>query len=66
MSDSEYKQGIADFQRAIVDDPPAVFLAWEERARAISKRFEIPSEPGADPLITLRMWKPAGAQPNVD
>ena len=25
--------------RAIVDDPPAIFLAWSERARAVSRRF---------------------------
>ena len=67
LSDDEYRRGIVDFQQAIVADPPAVFLAWEQRARAVSKRFEVPSESGTDPLITLRLWKPAaGAQLNVD
>ena len=49
------------FQRAIVDDPPAIFLAWSERARAVSTRFEVPVEPGRDILSTLRLWRPVGA-----
>lgn len=58
-SDADYKAGVAAFQRAIVDDPPAIFLAWSERARAVSRRFEVPVEPGRDILATLRLWKPA-------
>jgi len=58
-SDDEYKAGVAAFQRAIVDDPPAIFLAWSERARAVSTRFEVPVEPGRDILSTLRLWRPA-------
>lgn len=62
-NDDEYKAGVAAFQRAIVDDPPAIFLAWSERARAVSTRFEVPVEPGRDILSTLRLWRPvAGAR----
>ena len=44
-----------------MDDPPAIFLAWSERARAVSKRFDVPPpKPGRDILGTLRLWKPAG------
>jgi peptide/nickel transport system substrate-binding protein len=56
-SDADYKAGVAAFQRAMVDDPPAIFLAWSERARAVSRRFEVPVEPGRDILGTLRLWK---------
>jgi peptide/nickel transport system substrate-binding protein len=58
--DAAYKDGVADFQRAIVDDPPAIFLAWGERLRAVSTRFEVPSEPGRDILSApvLRLWRP--------
>jgi peptide/nickel transport system substrate-binding protein len=59
--DAAYKTGVAAFQRAIVDDPPAIFLAWSERARAVSTRFEVPVEPGRDILSTLRLWRPIGA-----
>ena len=29
--------------RRSIDDPPAIFLAWTERARAVSKRFVRPA-----------------------
>ena len=60
--DAAYKDGVAAFQRAIIDDPPAIFLAWSERARAVSTRFEVPVEPGRDILSTLRLWRPVGDQ----
>ena len=58
--DEEYRAGVAEFQRAIADDPPAIFLAWSQRARAVSTRFEVPVEEGRDILSTLRLWRPAG------
>lgn len=60
-SDDEYMNGITAFQQAVLDDPPAIFLAWMERARAVSKRFIVPAaEPGRDIMSNLRLWKPAG------
>lgn len=58
MDDDAYRAGVSALQRAIVDDPPAIFIAWSERARAVSTRFEVPVEPGRDILGTLRLWKP--------
>jgi peptide/nickel transport system substrate-binding protein len=63
--DEAYKAGVAAFQRAIVDDPPAIFLAWSERARAISTRFEVPVEPGRDILSTLRLWRPVAGPRSI-
>jgi peptide/nickel transport system substrate-binding protein len=62
-SDDEYKGGVTAFQQAIVDDPPEVFLVWAERARAVSRRFDV-SEPegGRDVLNTLRLWRPVTVQ----
>jgi peptide/nickel transport system substrate-binding protein len=57
--DSSYKAGVAAFQRAMYDDPPAVFLAWRERARVVSRRFEIQTEPNVDILTALHLWRPA-------
>ena len=57
-SDDEYRAGVAAFQQAMIDDPPAIFLAWGERARAVSNRFDVPAEPGRDMLATLRLWQP--------
>ena len=46
-------------QRAIVADPPAIFLLWSERARAISTRFALPDlGNGRDPMNALRLWRP--------
>jgi ABC-type transport system substrate-binding protein len=56
--DDEYRAGVAAFQRAIIDDPPAIFLAWSQRARAVSTRFEVPAEADRDIWSTLRMWRP--------
>jgi peptide/nickel transport system substrate-binding protein len=57
--DAAYRSAVAAFQRAIVDDPPAIFLTWSQRARAVSSRFDVPVEPGRDILSTLRLWHPA-------
>jgi len=61
-NDTEYAAAVLDFQRAILDDPPAVFLAWGERVRAVSRRFDVASEPDRDVLSSLRLWKPATDQ----
>lgn len=63
LDDDAYKAGVAAFQHAIEDDPPAIFLAWGERARAVSTAFEVPSGPDRDPLGTLRLWRPVAARP---
>jgi peptide/nickel transport system substrate-binding protein len=56
-----YASGVAAFQRAVVEDPPAIFLAWSQRARAVSTRFEVQVEAGRDILSTLRLWRPLAA-----
>jgi peptide/nickel transport system substrate-binding protein len=58
-SEEEYRNAVAGFQQTIVDDPPAIFLAWIQRARAVTKRFVVPPvEPGRDVLSNIRLWKP--------
>jgi hypothetical protein len=42
-------------QRVFHDDPPAVFVAWDSRARAISRRFGVPDD-ARDPVLTLWKW----------
>ena len=41
-TDKEYEQAVTGVQAAFMDDPPAIFLAWSIRARAVSKRFTVP------------------------
>jgi len=57
-NDAAYKTGVAALQRAMLEDPPAIFLTWSERARAISNRFDVVPNPGGDVLKTLRLWRP--------
>lgn len=59
-SDEDVRAAVGGIQQAFVDDPPAVFLAWSVRARAVSKRFDVQAEEGRDVLSTIRLWKPAG------
>jgi peptide/nickel transport system substrate-binding protein len=60
QSDPEYREAIGALQQNFRDDPPAIFLAWSVRARAVSKRFTVPdAESGRDVLSNLRLWKPA-------
>jgi peptide/nickel transport system substrate-binding protein len=59
--DAAYRLGVAALQKAVIEDPPAIFLAWTERARAVSSRFEVPAEPGTDIISSLRLWRPARA-----
>ena len=47
-----------EVQRVLVDDPPAVFIAWDETARAVGRRFRIPVAPGRDILSSLSQWRP--------
>ena len=65
-SDDAYRQAVAGLQQAFMDDPPAIFLAWSQRARAVSKRFVVPEpEPGREILSNLRLWKPTPVRQQV-
>jgi peptide/nickel transport system substrate-binding protein len=62
-SDNELGAAAAGVQRTFVDDPPAIFLAFSEQHRAVTKRFTVVTDPARpDVLGTLRLWKPAGGQ----
>ena len=41
------------------NDPPAVFIDWTQRARALSRDFQVPVERGRDILGTIQQWRPA-------
>lgn len=59
-TEDTYRRAVKGLQQAFMDDPPAIFLAWQVRARAISNRFVVPPpEAGRDVIGTLRVWKPA-------
>jgi peptide/nickel transport system substrate-binding protein len=61
-TESAYRVAVTNLDRTFADDPPAIFLAWSVRARAVSRRFDVQAEEGRDILSTLRLWKPSSGQ----
>lgn len=55
-NETEYRAAASQLQRTLIEDPPALFLAWNERTRVVSRRFNVPAEPGRDPMPTLWQW----------
>jgi peptide/nickel transport system substrate-binding protein len=60
-NDGAVRSATRGLQRVFLDDPPALFLAWNQHARAVRRNFEIPQEPGRDPIQTLWRWTPASS-----
>jgi len=58
-SDDAYRAAAVGLQNAFITDPPAIFLAWSQQSRAVSKRFAVQPEEGRDVLSTIRLWKPS-------
>jgi peptide/nickel transport system substrate-binding protein len=50
------RSATAKLQRVMQDDPPALFVAWSTRTRAINKRFTFPGT-SRDPLIDISQWR---------
>jgi ABC-type transport system substrate-binding protein len=59
--DDETRSAVAELQQVLYDDPPAIFIAWPEAARAVRSTFEVPADSNPDVMGTLWRWKPAGA-----
>jgi peptide/nickel transport system substrate-binding protein len=64
-NDEEYSSGVAAFQKAIAEDPPAIFLAWSNGSRAITRRLDVQPEPGRDVLSSMRLWRPVADKLNA-
>jgi len=61
-SDDETRQGVAMLARILHDDPPAVFIAWQEQVRAVSTAFDVATENNRDPLSNVWQWRPVSPQ----
>ena len=58
--EEELKRAVAAVYQKMAEDPPAIFIAWPEVARAVSTRFEVPVERGVDIMGgNLWLWRPA-------
>ena len=57
QSDDETRAAVADLQRVLYDDPPAVFLYWPQITRAVDTHFQVPDSDVADVLGTIWQWR---------
>jgi peptide/nickel transport system substrate-binding protein len=55
--DRELESAVHELQKVLRDDPPGLFLYWGELARAVSSRFEIPSDRERDILGAIASWR---------
>ena len=54
-NEAAVRSAVSRLQRVLLDDPPALFLVWNERARAVNRRFRVDAS-GRDPLFTIWQW----------
>jgi len=55
--DQAFSDAVRRFEAAVRDDPPAVFLAWNQTVQAVSRRFVVPPESaGRDAIYALNRW----------
>jgi len=67
-NEAAIRSATRNLQRVLLDDPPALFLAWTQRSRAVRRDFQIVQEPGrdpVDPVFTIWRWAPGGAEAAV-
>ena len=56
-TEDETRAAVHALQRTMHDDPPAVFLYWEQRSRAVSRRFALPAGDDLDILRSIDWWR---------
>ena len=55
--EAEFSAAIARFEAAVREDPPAVFLAWNQTVQAVSRRFTLPRDSeGRDAIYVVNQW----------
>jgi peptide/nickel transport system substrate-binding protein len=52
-----YRRATLGFQHRMLENPPGIFIAWSETARAVSRRFEVPAEPDRDIYGNMWQWR---------
>jgi peptide/nickel transport system substrate-binding protein len=65
--EAQFSDAIHRFEAAVHDDPPAIFLAWNQTVQAVSRRYLVPAgNDGRDAIYVLSRWllrQPGGGTP---
>lgn len=56
LDESATRGATKRLQRIFLDDPPALFLAWSERARVAGPKFKPVIDTDRDPVLTMWRW----------
>ena len=62
FTDEEVRAGVSKLRRRFYEDPPAVFVAWQQATRVVSNRFDISDVEPQDAFANIWRWKPAGVR----
>jgi peptide/nickel transport system substrate-binding protein len=54
-NEAAVRSAVSRLQRVLLEDPPALFLAWNQRTRAVNRRFRV-DDSKRDPLFTIWQW----------
>ena len=57
-NDGAVRTATRRLQQLFLDDPPALFLAWNERSRAVRQTFDVVTQADRDPILDLWRWRP--------
>ncbi len=60
-NEAAVRAATSKLQRALYEDPPALYVAWDTRTRAIHRRFVLPKDE-RDPVWALWKWTLASAE----
>ena len=63
-NEAAIRSATSNLQRVLLADPPALFIAWDERSRAIRREFQVIRDPDRDPVSTIWRWAAADAPPS--
>jgi peptide/nickel transport system substrate-binding protein len=56
LNEAAVRSSTQTLQQVLLQDPPALFLVWTQRIRAVNRKFDVVAEPDRDPLLTLVRW----------
>ena len=62
VNEGAVRSATSRLQGVLRDDPPALFLAWDQRARAVRREYNVAQEAGEDPMLTMWQWAPASGR----